>query len=470
MTDAKKPLIDEKISNLAEKTKDIAEKTANTIFDEASFWLKSPETYYQLLMIIGAFALAYVVTLLLRTIFDLLKEPDKEIRTFSLKWFVRRSGRLIFPILVILLLSIVEPISQHFFKKIEVVNAFQRVTVVWILWVAVRAYVTSTLVRVIGLWMFLPAAVLQLFGFFEPVVSHLDGYGFTFGEVKVTLYTFVKAIFYVSIIIWIGKVVKAFIENKIRSNKVLTRPTKELFIKLFDIVLFTVLFLLTLNLIGIDLTALAVFGGALGVGIGFGLQKVASNFISGIILLTEKSININNLIEMDDGVTGHVRKLGARASVVETFDGKEVMVPNEDFITSRVSNLTYSSTNGRVDIAIGVSYESDMRQVHKLILEAAENYEGAITKSPDSWFNPKCYMREYGDNSVNFLLTFWLDDVNTGRWRAKSDIMFAIWDSFKEHGIEIPFPQRDLHIKGGLDVFQNQNKETVKKEEKDNNS
>ncbi len=426
-----------------------AEKTLTPLYEGAMVWLSAPYTYYQAFSIAIAVLLAYGITKLVRHYVLAVKEPDGRVKAFSRRWFMRRSGRLIYPLLTIIFLSVAEAASQQLIKHVEVIHAGQRVAFIWLLWVALKAFVTSTLVRTVGIWILLPAALLQLFGWFDATVSYLNGYGFTLGEVEITAYTFVKSIFFVSIVIWLGKLISNSGEGYIRSNTSLTRPTKELLVKLFDIVLYSILFLITLNLIGIDLTALAVFGGALGVGLGFGLQKVASNFISGLILLTEKSININNLIEMDDGVFGYVRKLGARASIVETFDGKEVMVPNEDFITSRVSNLTHSSTNGRIEIPVGVSYDTDLHLAYDLILKAANDYEKSLQTDDDH--KPKCFLREYGDSSVNFLLTFWLEDVTTGRWRAKSDVMFAIWDAFKEHDIEIPFPQRDLHIRSGLE-------------------
>lgn len=434
---------------------DVAKHAASSVYEEAEFWLTAPETYHQMIYVLVSLMVAYGITALARNLFLSVKEPDGRVKTFSRRWFMRRSGRLLIPLLTILLLIVGEPFAETFIGEVDIIHVAQRVAIVWLMWVTLRAFVTSTLVRTVGIWILLPAALLQLFGWFDPVATYLDAYGFTLGEVKITAYTFIKAVFFVSIVIWIGKVASNSGEGYIRGSDSLTRATKELLIKLFDIVLYAVLFMVTLNLIGIDLTALAVFSGALGVGLGFGLQKIASNFTSGIILLTEKTININDLIEMNDGIFGYVRKLGARASVVETFDGKEVMVPNEDFITSRVANLTHSSTNGRIDIPVGVSYGTDMHRAYGLILDAANKYENAISEGEH---NPKCFMREYGDNSVNFLLTFWLEDVTTGRWRAQSDVMFTIWDSFKEHGIEIPFPQRDLHIRSGLDVLNNRPK------------
>ncbi|NVJ97891.1 MAG: mechanosensitive ion channel [Alphaproteobacteria bacterium] len=300
------------------------------------------------------------------------------------------------------------------------------------------------MVRTIGSWILVPAALLHIFNELDGVIAMLESAAFDFGEIEITAYTIVKALVFFTIVFWFARFLSQMGGEYIRGNDTLTISTKELLIKLFDIALYILMFVFTLDLIGIDLTALAVFSGALGVGLGFGLQKIASNFISGIILLSERSVTLGNLVEMDNGIFGYMRKLGARASVIETLDGKEVMVPNEDFITSRVSNLTHSSNRGRVDVAIGVSYNTDLKKAHDVILEAAKSYDKCST---DEDYKPECWLREFGDSSVDFLLIFWLDDVQQGRWRAKSHVMFLVWEALKENNIEIPFPQRDLHIK-----------------------
>lgn len=419
--------------------------------ETAALWLTDSLTYYELSVVAIVFCLVYGLGKLLRMKLDFLSEPNGGIKRSSNLWFLRRSGRLLYPLIAALLLSAAISFSENAFGQSEIIQAVQRAVLVWFLWVGLKAFVTNPFVRTIALWILIPAALLQLLGWFELVVNRLSAYGVVIGEVEITAYTVVKAVFYVSFLLWVGRMASRGGEQYIRDRKNISRSTKELLIKLFDICLYAILFLVTLNLIGIDLTALAVFGGALGVGLGFGLQKIASNFISGLILLTEKSINIGNLIEMNDGIFGYVRKLGARASVVETFDGKEVMVPNEDFITSRVSNLTYSNSYGRVDIPVGVDYGTDLDLAHKLILEAAQECDDVVTDNPN--YRSECFLREFGDNSVNFLLVFWLDDVTKGRWKAQSDVMFAIWHKFKAHHISIPFPQRDIHIRSGLERF-----------------
>ena len=433
-----------------------AQKILTPLYQEALSWLSSPNTYYQAILILVILALTYRVNKLLKHFIDVTIATKLDVAfstTIDTRKLLHRFSRLIYPVITMILLSVAASISQQITKNNAVIEVAQHISIIWLLWI-IMSFVSNALVRTIATWILLPAILLELFGWLKPVINYLDQHSLALGDIEITVYTFIKAILIVSLILWLGKLIRSNTVTRIRKSKSLTRSTKELLIKFFDIILYTLLFLIALNLVGIDLTALALFSGALGVGLGFGLQRIASNFVSGIILIGEKSININDLVEMNDGITGYVRKLGARASVIETFDGKEVMVPNEDFITSRVANLTHSNARGRIEVPVGVAYNTDLRKVHDIILEAANTYEYALK---DDDFKPNCYLREYGDSSVNFLLTFWLPDVNTGRWRAQSDLMFKIWDAFKEEGIEIPFPQRDLHIRSSLESIQSPN-------------
>lgn len=265
---------------------------------------------------------------------------------------------------------------------------------------------------------------------------------FVIGDYNVTPYIMLKGLFVAILLFWGTAIVSAFGEKRITRMQQIKRNTQILFIKIFQILLYTAAFLVGLDLIGVKLTALAVFGGALGIGLGFGLQKITSNFISGMILLFEKTINHDDLIELQGGFSGFVRRINARFTLIETFDGKEIMVPNEDFITSQVVNWTYSNKMGRAEVAVGVAYDSDLELAQKLILEAANEHPRCI-KDPEA----VCHLTEFGDSSINFLLYFWVDDVTEGRMRPRSEVMFSIWRKFRDAGIEIPFPQRDVHIR-----------------------
>lgn len=351
---------------------------------------------------------------------------------------------IIFPALTFLLFSLASSFAAAIHFDGNVLSFLAGMAFIWFLWKLLTVCIKQTLMRFACLWILLPYAFLKLVGWFTPVKEALIQTEVSVANIRVDAFMVINALLVMILIFWFGSALSKLGENYIRQNPAMKTATKELFVKLFDIVLYTALALFALDAIGIDVTTLAVFGGALGVGLGFGLQKIAANFVSGIIIISEGSITINHLIKLNDGTLGYVRKLGIRSCLIETFDGKEYLIPNEDLITSRVANLTHTNRRARVEITIGVSYDSDMNFVRELLLSAATNYERSSKKEG---YSPRCFMIEYGDNSVNFSLTFWLDDVTSGIKSAKSDVMFRIWDLFKEHNIEIPYPQRDVHIR-----------------------
>jgi len=281
-------------------------------------------------------------------------------------------------------------------------------------------------------------------GHLDGIKALLDADRLTFelGSVRISAYLFLKALGALLLLTWLTGIISELGQRRIQSLDSIRPSNRALITKAFQIFLYLIAGLMALDVLDIDLKALTVLGGAVGIGIGFGLQKIASNFISGLILLFEKSIEENDLVELDSGTSGFVRKTSARYTLVETFEGREILIPNEDFITKNVTNWTFSNTKGRIDINVGVSYGSDLDLVYKLILEAANEHPRA-SQSPA----PECFLVDFGDSSVNFTLFFWVNDIIEGRKRPRSDVLFSIWRKFKEHGIEIPFPQRDLHIK-----------------------
>lgn len=281
-------------------------------------------------------------------------------------------------------------------------------------------------------------------GYFDIVREYLDTERFTLkvGTYEISAYRVLSSLVVVAIVFWVTAIISEFAVGRIAKLKKVRAGNRILVQKIVNIGIYIVAFLFVLDFVGIDLTTLTVFSGAVGIGLGFGLQKITSNFISGLILLMEKSVEQDDLVELADGTFGFVRKSRARYTLIETFDSKEILVPNEDLITSRVINWTYSNSKARVEIVVGVSYNSDIEKAYELILEAAKEHPRCIDE-PEA----RCYLLNYGDSSVDFTLHFWIDDVTQGRWVPKTDVMFAIWRKFKEHDIEIPFPQRDLHIK-----------------------
>ena len=218
--------------------------------------------------------------------------------------------------------------------------------------------------------------------------------------------------------------------------------------KLLRITLIIVAVLLALSSVGLDLTPFAVFGGALGVGLGFGLQKVVSNFISGIILLLDKSIKPGDVISIGD-TYGWVKSLNARYVSLDTRNGIEHLIPNEDLIINRVENWSYSNNRVRLTIPVGVHYKSDVRKAMEICRDAAASTQ-RILQDPA----PVCQLRGFGDSSVDLEIRMWIDDPQKGRANVISDVLLMVWDKFHEHGIEIPYPQRDLYLKTAVEIKQ----------------
>ncbi|WP_420432632.1 mechanosensitive ion channel family protein [Hyphobacterium sp.] len=268
-----------------------------------------------------------------------------------------------------------------------------------------------------------------------------DSFAFSVGDNRISAYDVMTAFIALATVFWIVGVIAAYIERRIRSLEKVRSSTRILIANVIRIVLYVLAFIVGLDIAGVDLTALTVFSGAVGIGLGFGLQKIASNFISGLILLAENAIEEGDLIELADGTAGFLRKTSARYILMETFDGKEILVPNEDMITGRVINWTLSSNKGRIQVDVGVAYGSDLHKARDLMLEAARSHPMAI-EDP----KPMCVLRTFGESSIDFMLLFWVADVTAGRMEPQSEVMFAINDAFKANGITIPFPQRDVHM------------------------
>ena len=278
------------------------------------------------------------------------------------------------------------------------------------------------------------------------VVDTLDGMALSFGDMRISLLD----VLVVSVVVF-GVIAFAWFASKLarRSVRRFTKldETQQLLAeKILTIAIWAAAFFIGIDLLGIDLTALAVFSGAFGLAIGFGLQKTFGNLIAGIILLMDKSIKPGDVIAVTDmagnETFGQIRKIGVRAVSVTTRDQREYLIPNENLMINQVENWSYSSKNVRMQVSVGVSYEADMDLAEKLMLEAANSCE-RILKAPP----PTVWMSEYGDNSVNFIIHCWIQDPEDGVGNVRSAVLKKLWWLLKENGIEIPFPQRDLHIR-----------------------
>jgi small-conductance mechanosensitive channel len=241
--------------------------------------------------------------------------------------------------------------------------------------------------------------------------------------------------------LWAANAAGDFFDKRVRSATDLAPSVQVLIGKVMRLLLITFAILITLSTVGIDLSALAFFSGAVGVGIGFGLQKIVSNLVSGIILLADKSIKPGDVISVGDQF-GWVTNMGARYTSVDTRDGREILVPNEDFVTQHVVNWSYSNNRMMLISRFGVSYDSDPHHVRKVAVAAARSVPRVMV-DPE----PVCYFEAFGDSSLDFSLRYWIADPDNGIINVRAPVMLALWDAFKREGIDIPFPVRDVRIK-----------------------
>ena len=296
--------------------------------------------------------------------------------------------------------------------------------------------------RVIA-WTAWSIAALNILGLLGPTITVLDSAAVTFGTLRISVYTVVKSTLALAILLSVALYVAGLIESRIRTARNLSPSVQVLFSKSLKIVLISLAVIIAIRSVGIDLTALAVLGGAVGLGVGFGLQKVISNLISGVILLIDKSIKPGDVIAVGD-TYGWVSGLGGRYVSIVTRDGIEHLIPNELMITQTVENWTHSDSQTRLKVPIGVHYDSDVRLAMDLCVEAAKETDRVLAQ-PEA----KCLLIAFGDSAVELELRFWIQDAHHGVRNVRSDVLLRIWDKFHEHGIQIPYPQRDLHLRAG---------------------
>ena len=312
-------------------------------------------------------------------------------------------------------------------------------------WLIIRL-VTSVirnafLVKLISLSAWLIAA-LSVIGQLDPVIDALDSVSIVLGGLRLTPLVVIKLGLLLIAALWLTNIASNFAESRINRSTDLTPSIQVLLVKMIRIGLIAVAIAVALGAVGINLSALAVFSGAVGVGIGIGLQKIVANFISGIILLADKSVKPGDLVTIGDS-SGRISAMKTRYISVAAGDGREFLIPNEDLVTQKVTNWTYTDKNTLVKVNFGTNYESDPRRVCKLAVDIAAASPRAIKSKP-----PGCILAEFAEAGMKFSLTFWIADPD-GMDNVKSDVMLSLWEAFKREGIKVPYPVRELRVRGG---------------------
>jgi small-conductance mechanosensitive channel len=323
----------------------------------------------------------------------------------------------------------------------DLLRLAESLVLVWVLIrLSSRLVQNEALARAIAIAAWIIAA-LNIAGLIGPVVGLMDAMAVPVGNFRLSLLLVLKGAITLAVLIWIANTVARLVEHRLDRLSVLAPAMRVLAGKLTRLMLVVLAVVLALGSIGIDLTAFAVFSGAIGVGVGFGLQKVVSNLVSGVILLLDRSIKPGDVIELD-GTYGFVNALNARYAAVTTRDGKEFLIPNEDLITQRVTNWSYSNDLIRLHVKVGISYQSDPHTAIRLALEAARDVPRVLTEP-----SPACLLVNFGDSTIDLELRCWIDDPVNGTANVRSALMLRIWDLYQANGIELPNPQRDITLR-----------------------
>jgi small-conductance mechanosensitive channel len=297
------------------------------------------------------------------------------------------------------------------------------------------------IVRLVSLSAWLVAA-LSILGKLEPTIEALDSVAIVLGGLRLTPLLLIKLAVLLALALWFSNIASNFAESRITRSGDLTPSIQVLLIKIIRFTLMIFAVALAMSAVGINLSALAIFSGAAGVGIGFGLQKIVANFISGIILLADKSVKPGDLVTIGDN-TGRISAMNTRYISVAAGDGREFLIPNEDLVTQKVTNWTYTDKNTLVKVNFGTNYDADPRLVCKLAMDVAITAPRAIKGKP-----PNCILTEFTEAGMKFSLTFWIADPD-GMDNVKSEVMLALWDVFKHKDIRVPYPVREIRVRGG---------------------
>ena len=352
---------------------------------------------------------------------------------------IRRSEWIIFAILMFLALILFRAITWP--NRSWLISLVLSLAGAWLVVAVLARIIRNRLIARLVAWAIWIYVALVILGIDDRAAQFLDGMALPIGDYRLTTLFVLKSLVLVTVAIWVSVLVGNFLDERVQRSTELTPSIRVLVGKVAKIGLVLVAVTVALSAVGVDLTAFTVFSGAVGVGIGFGLQKVVSNFISGVIILLDKSIKPGDTISLGE-TFGWIRELRARFVSVVTRDGREYLIPNEDFITQRVINWSFSDDLVRLDVEFGVSYDADPHKVSELAIEAALGVARVVADR-----RPVCWLTGFGDSSLDFVLRIWIRDPQQGLTNIRGKVLLALWDSFKENDVGIPYPHREVIMK-----------------------
>ncbi|MCB1620835.1 MAG: mechanosensitive ion channel [Thiothrix sp.] len=402
-------------------------------------WVLGPGILLQICIILLCLGLATWISRQLSQKITMPKSFHKNHPILQLSWRIVLS--MIFPLSLLFLLGLIMLGYKTMGVPYQLLQKTANIAMAWALILFGSTFIRNVFFSRLVAILIISITTLHMLGYLQLTINWLDGLKLGSEKNSLSVYDLISSTFSIAAFVWGALFLSNQLDNALRHKSDMSLSTKALLGKLVKFLLVAFAFLIGLHTVGIDLTAFAFFGGAVAVGIGLGLQKVFSNLIAGIILLSDKSIKPGDTIVVA-GRYGKVDHLSARYVSMITRDGREFLIPNDELINNMVENWSYSDENVRLKIPLSVHYQSDLNLAIQLCLDAARETPRVI-KFP----KPACLLKGFGDNSVNLELRIWVRDPMNGCSNVKSEVMLLIWEKFHTHDIRFPYPQRDIHIR-----------------------
>lgn len=403
--------------------------------------LMRPWNAYQVAIALGLFGIAHLLNALLGPVFH----DWMRVREGWPKWQMRLLVMLHRRLRLIFFVALIWPTvwimrATTWPSRSYILSVFADLALAWLVIAILTRLIGNSLLRSLVRYAGWAWVTLSILNLTDETQRLLDGWAFEIGETRLSIWLLVQAVVLIGALFALARFVSVTSTARVRRNSDISPSMQVLVVKLLQMLLYGGAFFIGLRIVGVDLTGLAVLSGAIGVGIGFGLQKVVSNLISGVIILLDKSIKPGDVISLGE-TFGWINSLGARYVSITTRDGREYLIPNEDLITGQVVNWSHSNDFVRLDIYFGTAYGDDPHKVRKIATEAARGVNRVLSDPPTV-----CHIVGFGDSSVDYILRFWISDPTKGLTNIRGDVYLALWDAFKTHSLSIPFPQREVRM------------------------
>lgn len=419
-----------------------------------------PSRLNQIAILFGCFAIAWILAI---WVGNRMHEWMRTLEGWP-KWRLRlllivyRRLRLIFFVILTWSATWTMQLYTKFPSRSYILELIATIATALLLVSLAARLVRNPLLRRVVTWGLWAYVTIYYLGLLTEVTALLDGVAISFGSFRLSTLAVLKALVVTGLLFTLARLIASTASGRIRKAEHISPSMQVLAIKMLQIILFGAAFFIGLKAVGFDLTGLAVLSGAIGVGIGFGLQKVISNLVSGVIILLDKSIKPGDVISIGE-TFGWINSLTARYVSITTRDGREYLIPNEDLITGQVVNWSHSNDYVRLDIYFGTAYGDDPHKVRKLAVEAASSVERVL-----SFKAPVCHIVGFGDSSVDYILRFWIRDPTDGLTNIRGNVYLALWDAFRDNDISIPFPQREVKVLDGSHLETSRHKAHAEKD------